>query len=643
MSWNVDAKQWLEDFTSVARQSPQSESFDEVDDRVRRALGDDPAAPPSPPASRPQSGPQPALVIPAMVATGAGTTNTGTAGGNIPRLTTRGREPSGGNPAPPKIPPMTRAAAQKKAKSGELRSSSASASQSGVISGELGGSEPSASQSGVLSGEIGGPKVRVRASDSISGEIGAISEPAPRKPSGPKASSSVIIPSLTRHDDEPEKPTPVEAAPTPIVPAPSEPRPAAKSPTFIDSIFDEDEDEDEDEGSESEADVDSDDVHIEQPDDGEDVPTTTAPRPPSTPPVELAPVLDDDDEPESLDSEASGETLLLESVDTEDVDASEVSGSILIEPSVEIEEAKPPPPAAPPSPPPRAKAPKTAPPAPPKRPKSPPPPARAKAPPPQRPKRAEPKPPRKPWYEEAFTEHYAAIEPLDHDISAEIDVEFMIESARLSPQMSVLDVACGNGHHLCMLRKRGFTDLHGVDMSLTQVLRASQKAEKVGGGINLFQGDMRALPTDRTYDAVLCLGTSFGYFDDEVNRQVLVGLREQLAPGGRLVLQVMNGAYCTNILPCRSWWQGRACLVLDVADMNPFQSRMQVHRTVVFEDGRQFEYRMSIRAYSLHELGRMISAAGLKIVELSGSRNTRGRFYSVSSPNIWIVAERRGE
>ncbi|MGB1278038.1 MAG: hypothetical protein ACPG77_19995, partial [Nannocystaceae bacterium] len=122
MTWKVDASEWLEDFTSVARANPRANSFDQTDDRVRRALGDDPAATPAPKsepaAASPAPGPK--LVIPAMVASGAGTSS---ASGTIPNLTqSRSREPSapvakqGARKASgqvPQIPPMTRAAAKK--------------------------------------------------------------------------------------------------------------------------------------------------------------------------------------------------------------------------------------------------------------------------------------------------------------------------------------------------------------------------------------------------------------------------------------------------------------------------------------------------------------------------------------------------
>jgi hypothetical protein len=62
---------------------------------------------------------------------------------------------------------------------------------------------------------------------------------------------------------------------------------------------------------------------------------------------------------------------------------------------------------------------------------------------------------------------------------------------------------------------------------------------------------------------------------------------------------------------------------------------------VVFDDGRQLEQEISVRAYSLHELGKLLHAAGFRVIEISGSMHTRGRFFGNQSRDIIVVAERR--
>ncbi|MBK7824006.1 class I SAM-dependent methyltransferase [Nannocystis sp.] len=245
------------------------------------------------------------------------------------------------------------------------------------------------------------------------------------------------------------------------------------------------------------------------------------------------------------------------------------------------------------------------------------------------------------WHDDAFGDHFASIQPIDADQSAELDAVFIRKSAELGAGQTVLDVACGDGRHCFALANLGLM-VTGLDSSLSQLVRASQRNEATEAGVTLLHGDMRALPRDRSYDVVTCLGSSFGYFEgDAQNRQVLQEMVEVLRPGGKLVLHVFNRDYLVAVMPCRSWWQGRGCLVLDVADMNYFTNRMRIHRTVVFEDGRQFEHHMYFRAYSLHELGKLLTSFGMRVLEVSGSRDTRGRFYGATSAEIWIVAQRR--
>jgi SAM-dependent methyltransferase len=243
------------------------------------------------------------------------------------------------------------------------------------------------------------------------------------------------------------------------------------------------------------------------------------------------------------------------------------------------------------------------------------------------------------WYDDVFAEHFAALRRKQLGKAAKADVEFFVQSSGLQSGASVLDVGCGDGAHSITLAQRGFS-VTGLDNSSAQLSRATAAANKLGVGIDFKAGDMRDMELGRTFDGILCLGTTFGYFDDDVNRNVLRNLREHLAPNGRLLLQLFNRDYMASRLPARSWWQGHGCLVLDEAEMNYFNNRLHVHRTIVFEDGRQFTHDIYVRSYGAYELGRMCVDVGLRAVEISGSRHTRGRFWGATSPEIWLVLER---
>jgi hypothetical protein len=47
-----------------------------------------------------------------------------------------------------------------------------------------------------------------------------------------------------------------------------------------------------------------------------------------------------------------------------------------------------------------------------------------------------------------------------------------------------------------------------------------------------------------------------------------------------------------------------------------------------------------VRVFAVHELVELVTSIGLGVVEVSGSRHTRGRFFGATSPDIWLVARR---
>ena len=129
--------------------------------------------------------------------------------------------------------------------------------------------------------------------------------------------------------------------------------------------------------------------------------------------------------------------------------------------------------------------------------------------------------------------------------------------------------------------------------------------------------------------------------DDDANRHILSSLAKALRPGGRLLLDLPNRDYLVRELPTRVWWEGEGCMVLEEVDFNYFASRLTVQRTVVFEDGRQLEQEISIRAYSLHEIGKLLHHCGFKVIEVSGQMAMRGHFFGADSRSLLVIAEKR--
>jgi SAM-dependent methyltransferase len=246
----------------------------------------------------------------------------------------------------------------------------------------------------------------------------------------------------------------------------------------------------------------------------------------------------------------------------------------------------------------------------------------------------------KPWFEEVFDEDYLRTLPFMSADQTLREVEFIEASLGVKPGGQLLDVGCGYGRHAIELVQRGL-DVTGLDLSLPLLLRAADEAQKRAMSVNFVHADMREMEFEKQFDGVYCMLTSFGYFDEETNLRVAEGMSRALKPGGRLLLDLVNRDYIVGDLPSRVWWEGNGCVVLEEVDFSFHTSRILTHRSIVFEDGRQSEQEISVRAYSLHEIGRLLRQAGFRVLDISGSLATRGHFFGGTSRSLLILAEKR--
>jgi SAM-dependent methyltransferase len=253
---------------------------------------------------------------------------------------------------------------------------------------------------------------------------------------------------------------------------------------------------------------------------------------------------------------------------------------------------------------------------------------------PRRPKRS------KPWFEEVFDEDYLRTLPFMRADQTLREVEFISDALRIGAGAEILDIACGYGRHAIELVQRGY-NVTGLDLSLPLLLRAADESKRRALSVNFVHADMREMAFEKQFDGAYSMLTSFGYFDEDTNLRVAERIGRALKPGARFLLDVVNRDYVVSDLPVRVWWEGTGCVVLEEVDFNFHTSRIVTHRSIVFEDGRQLEQEISVRAYSLHEIGRLLRQAGFRVMDVSGGLNTRGQFFGNVSRSLLIVAEKR--
>jgi SAM-dependent methyltransferase len=245
----------------------------------------------------------------------------------------------------------------------------------------------------------------------------------------------------------------------------------------------------------------------------------------------------------------------------------------------------------------------------------------------------------KPWWEELFGDDYLRTMDRVEPKHVRRECDFIEDRLGLEKGAVMLDLACGPGAHAVELASRGYSVV-GYDLSLAMLARAADEAQERSQKLNFLQGDMREMAFEDTFDGVYCWQTSFGYFDDEKNVNVLQRIHRALRAGGMLLLDVINHDYVAPRQPSLVWFEGDGCVCMDEMAVDFFTSRLRVKRTVMFEDGRAREVDYNIRLYALHELGKMLHECGFKVIEVTGHPAHPGVFFGSESPRLIVLAER---
>lgn len=228
------------------------------------------------------------------------------------------------------------------------------------------------------------------------------------------------------------------------------------------------------------------------------------------------------------------------------------------------------------------------------------------------------------WTEDVFVDRPAVFRPALTAETAEGGeevaalLELLAAEHDLAPE-TVLDVPCGVGRHAIPLAERGVA-VTGVDISGAYLAGARRRAAEAGVHPHLLRGDMRALPVAGPFDLVVNLWTSFGYYDEPTDRAVLRALRERVAEGGALVLELSNKEGTMANFEADSVVRGEDHLSVETREYDPATSRMHTERDVFSRDGEGYDHigRMSfdVRLFAPADLRRWLRDAGFGDVSL---------------------------
>jgi SAM-dependent methyltransferase len=199
----------------------------------------------------------------------------------------------------------------------------------------------------------------------------------------------------------------------------------------------------------------------------------------------------------------------------------------------------------------------------------------------------------------------------------------------------VLDVPCGHGRIANRLAGRG-ARVTGVDADAFFLEHARRDAAERGAEVAYVQADMRDLPWEGRFDAVVNWFTSFGYFDDDGNRAWLETVRRTLRPGGRLAIDVHNrDVFMRNRVPA-AIVEREGDLVVDRHGFDVETGRESTERWMI-RGGRVRKTEYSVRFYTYTELRSLLRDAGFS--EVTGIGHDRAPL-TLETRRMIVIATR---
>ena len=133
------------------------------------------------------------------------------------------------------------------------------------------------------------------------------------------------------------------------------------------------------------------------------------------------------------------------------------------------------------------------------------------------------------------------------EIRAFMQAEIDLLNDVVTAGMSVLDVGCGTGRHLALMRDRVLLGV-GVDYEHTYLVEARRRCG--AGRLHFVTGDATRMPVGAPFDVAMCLTNSWGTMDDKAG--VLADMRRCAPRPGTRLLSVFGES---SVAARRDWYR----------------------------------------------------------------------------------------
>ena len=250
------------------------------------------------------------------------------------------------------------------------------------------------------------------------------------------------------------------------------------------------------------------------------------------------------------------------------------------------------------------------------------------------------------WWQHIFDETYLVTDARSVccPVTTATEVDMVEATLELNSDDRILDLCGGQGRHAIELHKRGYKNVTVVDYSQVLLRVGLENAAQVGRAVCFCRGDACKLGlADSIFDAVLVMGNSFGYFeDDSQNQRILREIRRLLRPGGKVLLDLIHSDHARQQFKPTSWHEAGEDLV--VCRQRQLRDTGVLVREMVLskENGLIRDVRYFARLFRHKELEVLLADSGFKEITSVGTlvSHPRPEDYGLLSKRMVVTAEK---
>ncbi|MGE7875520.1 hypothetical protein BKK42_04330 [Bacillus cereus] len=244
------------------------------------------------------------------------------------------------------------------------------------------------------------------------------------------------------------------------------------------------------------------------------------------------------------------------------------------------------------------------------------------------------------WYKTYFGKDYWEL--VEYSCSTievtEGELSFLRPHLKKHNVNKVLDLCCGIGRHSNQLAQEGFDvtaiDINSDSLELAKSLQSSEKP------VNYILGDVKNIKLEQNYyDAVLLMQTSFGYFSDEENNDLIYKIKNSLNTNGIIIIDIPNRDGMLKNFSRRDWAKVNNKTFCISHQFDYINSRRNTTMNVL-NSTQENEYFHSIRMYTITEIKSILESNNFEILNFYGDFSKEFIRYDNNFRRLQIIAKK---